>query len=246
MRAQILSLALSASAAFAGGPSFTFTVTWNDPDRTVTIFGGVQVTIRDGDELMYRVQMSDNVVSANSDGQALSVAAQITQIGGPDFGPVVGGMVGFRDSPDFQGNPIIDELNISWSQSFADCRAQFDFAPDTVSIQKFDPTDFGGPSMLATVQDFFAQIPAFVDATPTSLGCQIVGLFFDVQGSSLGPGPTVCEPDLNGDGLLNIFDVTEFLARFNNGDMSADINNDGNLNIFDALAFLGSYNTGCP
>lgn len=246
MKAQILALVLSASAAFAGGPSFTFTVTWNDPDRTVTIFGGVQVTIRDGDELTYRVDMADNVVSANSDGQALSVAAQITQIGGPDFGPVAGGMVGFRDSPDFQGNPIVDELNISWSQSFADCRAQFDFGPNTVSIQQFDPTDFGGPSMVATVQDFFAQIPAFVGATPTSLGCQIVGLFFDVQGSSLGPGPSVCEPDLSGDGLLNFFDVTDFLARFNDGDPAADFSGDGNLDFFDAISFLGSFNAGCP
>jgi hypothetical protein len=241
----MFALALCGSTSLASGPSFTFTVTWNDPDRTVSLPGGVQVTIRDGDEVTYLVQMTDNVVSANSDGQALAVAAQITQIGGPDFGPVMGGLVGFTDSPDFQGNPV-DELNISWDQSFAFCRAQFDFAPDTVSIREFNPLDFGGPSMVATVQDFFANIPAFVDATPISLGSQIVGLFFGLEGASLGPGPSVCQPDLNGDGELNFFDVMDFLDQFNGGDLSADFNNDGSLDFFDFGAFLGAFNAGCP
>lgn len=50
--------------------------------------------------------------------------------------------------------------------------------------------------------------------------------------------------DLNGDGDLNFFDVSEFLTLYNAQDPSADFNDDGLFNFFDVSAFLTSFNEG--
>ena len=55
-----------------------------------------------------------------------------------------------------------------------------------------------------------------------------------------------CPADLNGDGVLNFFDVSAFLSALNAHDPSADLTNDGNFNFFDVSAFLGALNAGCP
>ncbi|MCC5822729.1 MAG: hypothetical protein LAT64_04055 [Phycisphaerales bacterium] len=69
--------------------------------------------------------------------------------------------------------------------------------------------------------------------------------------SLLGPdgdtGPGGCPVDLNGDGLVNFFDIQIFLAAFNAGDASiADWNNDGLINFFDIQLYLADFNAGCP
>lgn len=56
-----------------------------------------------------------------------------------------------------------------------------------------------------------------------------------------------CPPDLNGDGLLNFFDLAAYLALFNAGDAAADLAAPfGVLNFFDLAQYLASYNAGCP
>ena len=57
---------------------------------------------------------------------------------------------------------------------------------------------------------------------------------------------TVCLADLNGDGTLNFFDISEFLALFAAGDLSVDFNGDGSLNFLDVSAFLSAFTAGCP
>lgn len=56
----------------------------------------------------------------------------------------------------------------------------------------------------------------------------------------------VCQADLNGDGVLNFFDVSAFLSAFNASDLAADFNGDGSLNFFDVSAFLSAFADGCP
>jgi hypothetical protein len=58
-----------------------------------------------------------------------------------------------------------------------------------------------------------------------------------------GDGTPPCPADLNGDGVLNFFDVSLFLQDFNAG---GDYNGDGATNFFDVSAFLQDYNAGCP
>jgi hypothetical protein len=55
-----------------------------------------------------------------------------------------------------------------------------------------------------------------------------------------------CPADLNGDGMLNFFDVSAFLGAFSAMDPVADFNGDGMFNFFDVSAFLGAFTAGCP
>ncbi len=47
-------------------------------------------------------------------------------------------------------------------------------------------------------------------------------------------------------GVLNFFDVSEFLTAFSAQSPSVDFNNDGLINFFDVSEFLLAYNAGCP
>jgi len=55
-----------------------------------------------------------------------------------------------------------------------------------------------------------------------------------------------CALDMNGDGNLNFFDVSAFLAAFGASDPAADFNGDGAFNFFDVSDFLSAFSAGCP
>ncbi len=56
-----------------------------------------------------------------------------------------------------------------------------------------------------------------------------------------------CRADANSDGLLNFFDISQFITNYNAGDPIADIAAPfGILNFFDIAEFMARYNTGCP
>lgn len=55
-----------------------------------------------------------------------------------------------------------------------------------------------------------------------------------------------CPADLNGDGMLNFFDVTAFIVAFNTQDPLADFNADGEYNFFDVPIFIAAFQAGCP
>ncbi|RMH10243.1 MAG: hypothetical protein D6695_11745, partial [Planctomycetota bacterium] len=81
-----------------------------------------------------------------------------------------------------------------------------------------------------------------VDAPPLSSGrvYRIVKTATDVEVI------ISCGPDLNNDGLLDFFDVLEFLQAFSSLDPIADFNEDGLHDFFDVLAFLSAFSAGCP
>ena len=54
-----------------------------------------------------------------------------------------------------------------------------------------------------------------------------------------------CDADLNGDNVLNFFDISKFLNFYNAEDARADINGDGVFNFFDISLFLNIFNTVC-
>jgi outer membrane protein assembly factor BamB len=58
--------------------------------------------------------------------------------------------------------------------------------------------------------------------------------------------PNTCPADLNGDGILDFFDVAAFLTAFAAQDQSSDLNGDGVYDFFDAAAYLASFADGCP
>lgn len=56
-----------------------------------------------------------------------------------------------------------------------------------------------------------------------------------------------CPADLNGDDVLNFFDLAAYLTLFNAGDPAADLAEPfGVLNFFDLAQYLATYNAGCP
>ncbi len=59
-----------------------------------------------------------------------------------------------------------------------------------------------------------------------------------------GPGVyDCCLPDLNCDGVIDFFDVSQFLANFAAG---GDYNGDGVTDFFDVSGFLADFAAGCP
>ena len=55
-----------------------------------------------------------------------------------------------------------------------------------------------------------------------------------------------CPADLNGDGDLNFFDVSAFLAAYSSMDSAADFDGNGSFDFFDVSAFLNYFGAGCP
>tara|TARA_R110000782_G_scaffold45706_5_gene101284 strand:+ start:1296 stop:2645 length:1350 start_codon:yes stop_codon:yes gene_type:complete len=56
-----------------------------------------------------------------------------------------------------------------------------------------------------------------------------------------------CDADFDGNGVLNFFDVSGFIAAYNAQDAAADIAAPfGVFNFFDISAYIGLYNAGCP
>ena len=55
-----------------------------------------------------------------------------------------------------------------------------------------------------------------------------------------------CPADLTGDGNLDFFDISAFLAAFSSMDPAADFDGNGNFDFFDVSAFLAAFSAGCP
>lgn len=58
--------------------------------------------------------------------------------------------------------------------------------------------------------------------------------------------PAPCPADLTGEGILDFFDISAFLAAFVNYDPIADFTNDAIYDFFDVSAFLQAFAQGCP
>ena len=72
------------------------------------------------------------------------------------------------------------------------------------------------------------------------------GNFAPVIRAIVGPPlGELCPPDINGDGVLDLFDFLAYTNLFNLGDLKADFDEDGFLDLFDFLAFLNAFNAGC-
>ena len=55
-----------------------------------------------------------------------------------------------------------------------------------------------------------------------------------------------CIADFNNDSAVDFFDVSDFLAAFQDADPSADISDDGAIDFFDVSDYLAAFAQGCP
>lgn len=55
-----------------------------------------------------------------------------------------------------------------------------------------------------------------------------------------------CAGDLDGNGVLDFFDVSTFLNAYNTNDPIADLDGNGEFNFFDVSAFVNAFAAGCP
>lgn len=67
--------------------------------------------------------------------------------------------------------------------------------------------------------------------------------FFEIR--LQGCGGAACSADINSDGQLDFFDVSEFLTAYSSMGAAADFNGDGQVNFFDVSAFLSAFTQGC-
>jgi len=58
--------------------------------------------------------------------------------------------------------------------------------------------------------------------------------------------PDPCPADINGDGVLDFFDISAFLSAFSAMDPISDFTDDGQWDFFDISAFLSAFSSGCP
>lgn len=101
-------------------------------------------------------------------------------------------------------------------------------------VAKYLPSD-------GSSYDFFG-----VSATITG-STAFIGASGDNSGSAYAFSlPSLCTPDVTGDGSLDFFDVSAFLTAYAANDPAADFNADGSFNFFDVSAFLVAYLAGCP
>ena len=72
----------------------------------------------------------------------------------------------------------------------------------------------------------------------------------DIETHNINPdgslGASSCPADLTGEGSLDFFDVSAFLAAFAAMDPAADFTDDGLFDFFDVSAFLAAFAAGCP
>jgi len=61
-----------------------------------------------------------------------------------------------------------------------------------------------------------------------------------------GRGPAPCRADIDGDGMLTVFDFLAFQNLFDARDPIADFDGDGAFMLFDFLLFQTTFDVGCP
>jgi outer membrane protein assembly factor BamB len=98
----------------------------------------------------------------------------------------------------------------------------------------------------AAVGDFFSDALA-ISGTKIIVGAAQDDDAGQSSGSAYIFTIETCTADSNGDGVLNFFDLADFIALFNAGDPAADLAAPfGILNFFDLTAYTVLYNAGCP
>jgi hypothetical protein len=118
---------------------------------------------------------------------------------------------------------------------------------ETINLADFNPfiTDFAGSVSVTDGVVTLAGTIAFEGS-----GEVLTGVTMNMSGTltieATGDAPASCVADWNGDGVLNFFDVQQYLGAFSSMNPDADLVDDDVFNFFDVQTFLGLFSVGCP
>ncbi|MCA9303762.1 MAG: hypothetical protein KC996_06540 [Phycisphaerales bacterium] len=151
------------------------------------------------------------------------------------------------------GNPALQDATGVPLAHYRGTTIEIDNGDGTFS---YEITTAPGPNAYGAEEgwDEFSYPGGFYDATYwmggfscNSDGNGDINAYSQIALTMYGPENSICCPaDFNCDGVIDIFDVFEYLDAFNAGDSAADFTNDGQLDIFDVFTFIDTYNAGCP
>lgn len=120
------------------------------------------------------------------------------------------------------------------------------FAPDFTIDGLTGDVFFPGANSFGESAPSYISAPTCGAADPTAyadIGFPEVQLIIIANGET---GAAGCRADIDGDGVLTIFDFLGFQNAFDAGDLLADFDGDGVLTIFDFLTFQNEFDAGCP
>ncbi len=110
-------------------------------------------------------------------------------------------------------------------------------------LDGFNPADYWASVIVSAAGGVTGRFSQIIAPTPADPRLEIRARYFPTE---IRVG-AICKADFNADGLLNFFDISQFIADYNAGDPIADIAAPfGILNFFDIAEFMARYNTGCP
>ncbi|USN98300.1 MAG: hypothetical protein H6810_08950 [Phycisphaeraceae bacterium] len=102
------------------------------------------------------------------------------------------------------------------------------------------------------VGDSSSFITFYIKTSGGSSGTNFGPVYFDdiyvelSEGVNLTNPTTGCVVDLNGDGIVDLGDISVFTTGFLAGDPVADLTGDGVLDLYDVTAFVLLFLAGCP
>jgi len=130
------------------------------------------------------------------------------------------------------GNALVVEINQPNFQDLSGGLTGDVFFPGANSFGENDP------SYISSAGCGTAEPTPYAD-----IGFPEVHLIIIANGET---GAVGCRADIDGDGVLTIFDFLGFQNLFDAGDLGADFDGDGVLTIFDFLTFQNEFDAGCP
>jgi hypothetical protein len=91
--------------------------------------------------------------------------------------------------------------------------------------------------------------PVIVRSSPKLAEAVAHGVHYEFGGIE-GPASLTfgrpCRVDLNGNGVVNFFDIQAFVALLSAGAQEADFDDNGTVNFFDMARFIEAFQDGCP
>lgn len=146
---------------------------------------------------------------------------------------------------DLQSNTVASSQFVSGIGFTPQFETGLDFAPDGTLYALIQGFDEIAPNQFIEISSHLYTLNPATGAA-TDLGVVQADGTWDAVTLVIDEGTNDCPADLTGDGTLDFFDISDFLAAFASSDPAADFNDDGSIDFFDVSDYLQAFNAGCP